>query len=376
MNWRNISIPIIVFIVFAGLYTAIAVSSDNDFFFRPVWDIDHYRSIADNGYEVRPCDPARDYPMGKICGNAGWFPGWPLAVKTLAIGQVDWGLKVLPYLFTLLGFVLLFKLTVRLAGRTEATIGLIALGAGPTAFYLLTGFPYGFMLFLFSAYLYCLYSPDLKARKYLMPLTAVMLSLSYPSAFLTAVIPAVWLINQYRLRAARPGLGMIVRDVLFYLIPFALGPLMLSLYFYLAHNDFLLILHFQEKYDRNWGFPLTVIWESLRNFQFSTGAHFMRIEHSYFAANFIILWYGLIFFLFAPWRTKPELSAYVLLLFLFSPTTGSVFSIWRHYVLLFPAALMIAQSTRPRWMKLAWAGVGLFLALFIYFPEFLRGYLV
>ncbi|MCP4566726.1 MAG: glycosyltransferase family 39 protein [FCB group bacterium] len=376
MSRRDIYIPLIIFALFAGLYLIPALMADDDFFFRPVWDVGHYQSIAEGGYEVRPCDPARDYPMGKICGNAGWFPGWPMTVKVLSIGQVGWGLKILPYIFTLLGFILFYRLLLNFAGRTEAVIALIALSASPTAFYLLTGFPYAFMLFLFAAYLYYLYRPEAAGRKYLLPLAAGLLSLTYPSAFLTAIIPFIMLIGQYRRRAVRPGLKMIAGDMFYYLAPFALGPLLLSFYFYVAYDDFLLILHFQEKYDRNWGFPLAVIWESLKHFQLSTEAHFMNIEHSYFAANFIILWYGLIFFIFAPWRTKPELVVYVLLLYLFSPATGSVFSIWRHYLLLFPAVIMIALSPRPRWLKLAYAAIGLFLALYIYFPEFMRGYLV
>jgi hypothetical protein len=376
MGKKSILIPVSVFLLFSALYVSFSLIENNDFLFRPVWDIGHYQSVAERGYEVYPCDPAIHYPMGDICGNVGWFPAWPLALKILSVGQIAFGLRFLPYLFALLGFVLFYNLLLRLTNSKIALTGLIALAATPTAFYYLTGFPYSFILVLFAAYLYYLYIPKSPGRIYILPILAVLISLSYPSAFLTAIIPFVMIINQYRKKVLRPSITGLIKDMLYYVVPFALGPLLLSVYFYLKFDDFLLILHFQEKYERNWDFPLVVIWQSLKHFQFACEAHFMEIAHTYFAANFIILWYGLIFFVFAPYRTKPELVAYVMLLFLFSPATGSVFSIWRHYVLLIPAVMMIACSPRPPWVKYLFVALGLFLALAIYFPIYIRGFLV
>jgi len=376
MDKKHILIPVIVFAVFAATYILFSAIADNNFLFRTVWDIGHYQSIADRGYEVYPCDPAIHYPMGDICGNVGWFPAWPLALKIISLGHASFGLRFLPYLFTLIGFVLLYNFLLRLADYKTALIGIIALAATPTAFYYLTGFPYSLILVLFAGYLYYLYESKARGRVFILPILAVLISLSYPSAFLTAIIPLVMVLNEHRKKARRPGLAVLLKDLLYYLVPFAIGPLLLSIYFYFKFDDFLLILHFQEKYERNWDFPLAVIWQSLSHFQFTCDAHFQEIEHTYFAADFIILWYGLIFFIFAPYRTKPELVAYVLLLYLFSPATGTVFSIWRHYVLLMPAVMMIAASPRPGWLKYAYIALGLFLALAIYFPIYIRGYLV
>jgi hypothetical protein len=376
MDKKNILIPALVFVLFAALYVMITLMAKNDMIFKSVWDIGHYLSIAEDGYEVYPCDPKIHYPMGDICGNVGWFPAWPMAVKILSFGQANFGIRVLPYLFGFMGFLFFYNLLAKLANQKAALLGLLALACSPTAFYFLTGFPYSFMLVLIVAYLYYLYEPKAPGRKYILPLLAVLISLCYPSAFLTAIIPFAMLINHYRKLAIFPGVVKIVKDLIYYIAPFALGPLLLSIYFYFKFDDFLLILHFQEKYDRHWGFPLGVIWQSLMHFKFTTDAHFMQIAHTYYTANFIILWYALIFFIFPPYRTKPELVIFVLLLFLFSPATGSVFSIWRHYVLLFPAVIMIACSPRPRWLKLVYIAFGLFLALAIYYPIFMKSYLV
>jgi len=373
---RDIFIPVIVFVAAAALYICISLLSNNDLLFRPIWDIGHYQSIAERGYEVYPCDPAIHYPMGKICGNVGWFPLWPLVVKILSFGQVASGLLVLPYLFTMLGLMLFYVVMRDMFSRNTAVIACTALMGSPAAFYLFTGFPYALLLLLFSAYLYALYHPDIKASRFMVPAMAVLISLTYPSGFLTAIIPVVKLIREYTGKASRPSLAKLLRDSVFHVFPFLLGPLVLSIYFYFTFDDFLLILHFQEKYNRQWDFPLTVIWKTLRQFSLTTHAHFMNPAFTPFAANFTIIWYGMIFFIFAPYRLRTELFAYALLFFLFSPTTGSMLSVWRHYVLIFPAAMMIASSPRPFWIKYAYIALGLLIALGVYFPYFMKGYLI
>jgi hypothetical protein len=364
MDTRRIVPPTLIFAAFVVLYLSITLINNNNLLFRPVWDIDHYRTIAATGYEARPCDPAKDYPMGDICGNVGWFPAWPMALKIFSVGQVDIGIKILPYLFALLGFVLFYNLLLRLADAKAALMGTAALAATPTAFYYLTGFPYSFILFLFAAYLYYLYHPEAKWRRYLLPSSALLISLSYPSGFLTAIIPSIMILNEFRKTSPRPGIGKTIGDLAYHIIPFALGPLLLSTYFYFKFDDFMLITHFQAKYHRSWAFPLTVIWESFRQFP------------ALYVENCSVLWYGLIFLIFAPYRTRPELVGYFLLLYLFSPATGSVVSVYRHYLLLFPAVIIIALAERPRWLKIAYLALGLFLALALFYPIFMNGRLI
>jgi len=143
-----------------------------------------------------------------------------------------------------------------------------------------------------------------------------------------------------------------------------LGPLLLSAYFYFRFDDFLLFVHFQEKYSRGWDFPLTVITNSLLQFPIT------------YVENSTILFYGLTFIVFFRYRIKPELIVYLLVLFLFSPATGSVMSIYRHYLLLFPAAMVIGTSNRPLWLKLAYIAWGLSLAIMRFFPLFMKSRLI
>ncbi len=360
----TIVIPAGIFIAFAALYIIITLIGGSDLLFKPVWDIGHYQTIAQSGYEVHPCDPAVDYPVGRYCGNVGWFPAWPLALKILSANQVTIGIKILPYVFALLGIILFYNVLKMLSGATAAIIGTAALASLPGAFYFLTGFPYSFMLVLFSLYLYFLYQTDFRGRKYYLPILGVLISLSYPSAFLTAIIPLVMVIRDYLANRNSRSAGRVIKDLAYYLFPFALGPLLLSIYFYFRFDDFLLILHFQEKYARQWNFPLTVIWRSLVNYPL------LYVE------NIALLYYGLIFIIFPRYRAKPELVGYFLLFYLFSPTTGSIMSIYRHYLLLFPAAMIIGSSNRPMWIKISYAALGLALSLLRFFPIFMKGRLI
>jgi hypothetical protein len=41
-----------------------------------------------------------------------------------------------------------------------------------------------------------------------------------------------------------------------------------------------------------------------------------------------------------------------------------------------PAVMMIAMSPRPTWVKYGYIAVGLAVALFIYFPIYIKGWLV
>ncbi len=363
-NKNTIIVPSGIFAAFAALYVIITLIGGSDLLFKPVWDIGHYQTIAQSGYEIHPCDPAVDYPVGRYCGNVGWFPAWPLALKILSLNQVTIGIRILPYIFALLGFVLFYNILRFLANTTAAVIGTVALASLPGAFYFLTGFPYSFMLALFSLYLYYLYRAEARGRKYLLPIIAVLISLSYPSAFLTAVIPFIMVVREYFSDRKNRSIGSVTKDLAYYLLPFALGPLLLSLYFYLTFDDFLLILHFQEKYARQWNFPLIVIWRSLTEYP------------ALYVENVALLYYGLIFIVFPRYRSKPELVGYFLLFYLFSPATGSIMSVYRHYLLLFPAAMIIGSSDRPLWVKISYAALGLALSLLRFFPIFMNGRLI
>jgi len=376
MKKNSFIIPGLVFMAFCALYLLLSLTNRSGLFFMPIWDIEHYLNIAERGYEVYPCIEGVHFPRGEICGNPGWFPGWPLVVKILSFNNPSLGIIVLPYLFTLFGFVMFYKILLEHSNWQKALIGLLALAAGPTAFYFLTGFPYALMLFLFGAYLYCLYKTNLKYRKILLVVIAVIYSLTYPTACLLAVVPLIYLIKDWRRKNSRISIGRIIKDILIYILPFAVGPVLLSVYFWIKFDDFMLFLHFQEKYGRTWGVPIGLIIDSLKYFSLDRFAYLQSDYYTFWAADFVLIWFGLVFIIFPPYRIKGELVALALLLYLFPPTTGALLSIWRHYILIFPVAMIIASSPRPFWLKGLYIAIGLAASLYIYFPHYLYGILI
>ncbi len=49
------------------------------------WDAGIYLQIAVFGYALVPCGPnaPEPHPAGAMCGNTGWFPGYPLSIREL-----------------------------------------------------------------------------------------------------------------------------------------------------------------------------------------------------------------------------------------------------------------------------------------------------
>jgi hypothetical protein len=48
------------------------------------WDAYHYMDLARSGATLDRCAETDGWPPGSWCGNAGWFPAYPLAVRALA----------------------------------------------------------------------------------------------------------------------------------------------------------------------------------------------------------------------------------------------------------------------------------------------------
>ncbi len=357
-------IPLAIYLAFIGLYAGYSEVNIKYAIFLPVWDIEHYLSISEDGYVARPCIPGKDYPPGKVCGNVGWYPMWPLTVRYLRPlfdGVFEYSFLGLVYLFGALGFLLSYLYLNEKFGSLAATISLIALALSPPGFYLLTGFPYAFIFFLFAFYVFLLYNKTGIWRDMGLFITGLMLSLSYPSGVFYGIIPLVWYWCEHDRNYRDPKYWI---NALKYLAPFALGPLILWSYFYFKFDDFFLQLHFQEKYARTWAFPFWTMARSL-------------IDNSILTPeNLTMLWYGLVFLLFYPYKVRREFWILAVFLFLFSPATGSMMSLYRHYLIIFPIYAMIGLSSRPLWFKLIFIALGAYLALAKFFPAFINYQLI
>ncbi|MEW5925085.1 MAG: hypothetical protein AB1746_13955 [Candidatus Zixiibacteriota bacterium] len=355
-------IPVLIYLAFIAVYTGISDYRNNQYLFMPVWDVKHYLDISESGYDVYPCTPGIDGRAGDICGNSGWYPMWPLVVKLfrpLLGGSSKYTFVGLTFAFTLISFILFFHFIFRRYDLIAAIVSLLALVMGPASFYLLTGFPYALFMLLLMIYLLLLYAPAGAARNIFLFLTAMALSLTYPTGILIAVVPLVWYLAESR-RFAMPDkkISYWLR-LAAYIIPFGLGLFLLWTYFYFKFDDFFLQLHFQAKYDRTWAFPVWIMLKSL------VKTPILSPE------NLVIIWYGLAFLLFIPYRMKKELWIVALVLYLFSLTTGTTLSIYRHYLIIFPIYMIVGTSAKPLWLKAAFIALGMIISLKVLFPLFM-----
>ena len=355
-------IPTLIYLCFAAIYVGISLYKHNDYLFQPVWDIEHYLSISEAGYKVYPCTPGYDGRAGEICGNSGWFPMWPLVVRflqPLSGGSPQVAFVGLAFLFSLISFILFSRLMSKLYGSNASIFTLLAFALGPASFYLITGFPYALFALLFIIYLLLLYRPPGLPRDIFLFIMALAISLTYPTGSLVAVVPLVWYIFAGKAPSQSARSSGYWMNLFKYLAPFILGPLILWTYFYFKFDDFFLQLHFQAKYHRTWAFPLWVMLKSL----------FTQPILS--PENLSILWYGLVFLVFLPYKVKTELWMAALVMYFFSLTTGTTMSIFRHHLIILPVYMLIGSSTRPLWLKIFYIVAGLVISLSILFPRFM-----
>jgi hypothetical protein len=154
------------------------------------FDSAYYTSIAQAGYSVAPCGPAR--PPGTWCGNAGWFPGYPL----LTSFPVQLGAPVRPAEWYVSLACCLAALAVVWIGFLGAqwTLGnwlcLLMAAFTPGQVYYHTLFPLALAgLALLLVLLYCGRERWLAAG-----VSGAVLTATYPSGALIIPVTAVWLL--------------------------------------------------------------------------------------------------------------------------------------------------------------------------------------
>jgi len=356
--------PPLLFAAFLGVYVDRVGGWPAEDLFAIRWDIGHYQSIAESGYDAFPCNARM--PEGSICGNAGWLFGWPVVVRAFApvFGGVEAAIRGLPPLLAFASFAVIFALVLRVGTQAQAILALVGIAGLPGSFYLLTGFPYALAVLLQALYLAALLS-DVRGREVALPILAAAISTTYPSACLFALVPAWHALRESRRPLDRRALARVAALV----APFAVGPLAHSAYFWITQGDPLFYLHFQAKYRRTWANPFAVVWTSFAE------------KSLWNPENLAFLWYAALALFFtardaAGRIARPELAAYVVLLALFSPATGSIQSIYRHLLLAWPAAIVLATSPRDLVWKIAWLVLGAWISLEMLLPRWLWGVLI
>ncbi len=342
------------------------------------WDGEHYVSIAERGYYLRPCTQEVLSRGFTICGNP-WYPGWPLWNR--AVAEVTGASVPAVFFWTtlLFGWLALFlaafwgRLLLKDPGKDELPWLLAALTFfQPGGFYLFTVFPYAFLIVLSWLYLRLYYEGPFRGRLLTLFLLGVCISSAYPTAALVALFPlAAELPRWWREREGVTWIPGLVRIALL-CGAFTLGTVGLGLWFRAQFGDFLLYFHQQAQFGHAVDYPWMALWRSFSSIHWEEGR--LRGE---VAESLTFLWYGAGLILFASgWRKfRVEAVIYLAAVFFFSPLTGTSMSVYRQYLLLFPLAPWIAYSSRPAWMKWGWVAFGA-VQFVAYLPRYLAGWMM
>lgn len=154
--------PLLAFLIGTALLWAIAVRTGHPPWLAQSWarwDSGHYATIAVKGYQVAPCGPGSlppVHPPGpQLCGNLGWFPLYPWAMRAVnlagpSIAQAGVSLSAAFHLLTL---VLLWAI-VREPARPSRFLLLVLAAVFPGAVYQHALFPISMTTFFTLALLY------------------------------------------------------------------------------------------------------------------------------------------------------------------------------------------------------------------------------
>jgi hypothetical protein len=219
----------------------------------PLWDAKNYLDIAQHGYYYYTC-PADYKYAGQLCGDIGWYPGWPLLLAAVFHLGLPFSVALQAWLlalgFAYAGFALTFRLLRHFTSWQYATWGLVLYAVSPGGFYFLTAFPYGFLLVFMAGYLLTYERFPWRAA-----LLAAAASLTYPQAAIIALVPLTDMLAG-RLLAGRPwdwGRAALVS------LPFGFGPLALMLWFELQFRRPTLYFEFQHRYGWHLSLPFNLI---------------------------------------------------------------------------------------------------------------------
>lgn len=361
-------LPLLVFLLMASLYVwrfkdVHSAWTIHDHF---QWDAKHYFDVARGGYVVVPCDS----DSGSLCGNAGWFPGLAL-VGALAMKLVQThqhaAMLGASWLFSLASFYLLYLLARRRYGAGAARLALLSAATFPTAFYHVLAFPYALYTALSLSVAYAL---D-RRWWWVAFFPALYLGATYPSGPLIVILAGWPVLRDFFSRnsdVSRPMLrarrwAMFGRSTV--VVAAALGTLLFSLYCYKQFHDFLLYVHFQEKY----GHAAGAIWQSLKDWLIPRWRQELPVTiMAVYAFLTVVAFFGR--------RIPTEWTLYGLAILLFTPAFGTFECYYRHIVPCWPIHMAIATSPAPRRVKVAWFLLGLVVGVLYLAPAFANGTLV
>lgn len=302
------------------------------------WDSFWYLDIAENGYSFNGPEKL---------SNIVFFPLYPLLIRIASFFVAEnfilagW---ILSNIFLFLALLYFFKLVKEFHPKINPYLPILLLLIFPTSFFLNAIYTESLFLFLsLAAFYYCL-----KKNYFLAGIFGFFASLTRITGILL-FIPFLWeYLKNYNFNIIR---SLNSKFLPIFLIP--IGTISFFLYHYLKFNDFLLFFKVQNWWGRTFTF-------NKDHFLFFSNPAIVNFSLDVFFVIFVLI---IIYFIFKKLSTSYGLYSLITLIIILS--TGTLMSIGRYILVLFPIYILLA-SIKNEYLKQAWIFISiLFLVMYI-----------
>lgn len=237
------------------------------------YDSAHYLSIAQEGYTFFPCNGDFNLPTDSnyMCGNAGWFPGYPILLKLMSLTKVN-TILISGVVSKLFYFLSLLLITI-IAKINNFSLKNILFLLFPTFFF---SFIYYNAIFPISAVLFFSllgFHFHLNNKRWALGCCCFLAALLYPTGFLLSFVFALHILLNKNDSQKKKFLNL--------LIPLSfggIGVLLTFLIFHIQVGDWTAYMQVQAKYGHSLQSPIKNVGNMLK-----------RISTDIFSWNNIII---------------------------------------------------------------------------------------
>lgn len=300
------------------------------FFYNINWDSVHYIDIAENGYS---------YEGKGDLANIVFFPLYPFLIFLFSFIFINFKLTawLLSVAFLIFAAYFLVKLTKRFHKKIKLFEPVLFLLIFPAAFFLNAIYTESLFLFLSIAVFYF----SFKKNFWLAGIFGLLAALTRVTGILLFVPVFMEFVKVYKLK------NILNKNLIpVFFIP--LGTFLFLLFHYLSFDNFLLFFEVESSWGRSFEFN-----ES--HFSFFSPASISNFILDMLYLIFALTASGLIFL-----KIRKSYGVYMLLTILVAVSTGTLMSIGRYILVLFPMFIWLA-SFKSNYLKLGWAFISILL---------------
>jgi hypothetical protein len=311
------------------------------------WDSGHYIQIARQGYELFPCAGKYGFPQdsNEICGNTGWFPGYPLLIKLFGCLYKDDVIVagVLSKSFYILSLFMVLKILdiSRFLLRNILLLGIPAFSFGFIFYNAI--FPMSAVLFFALSGIYFF----IRQNIWLTGIFCFLAAFFYPTGFLLAFVFAVTVLISGAENFRQKTVRLLIPSVMG-----GLGVVAVFAIFQITVNDWTAFIQVQAKYGHSFQSPVKNIGSFLQNASLFDSLSINHFIH--YQSIMIILGYvATSFFFFTRRMYNNELYLltyiYISLFLIFPWTISGDLSRSRAESLLLPFVFLLKEFN-TRWI--------------------------